>query len=213
MISILLADDHDIVRQGIRRLLEREAHLQICGEATSGRDAVRKAADLRPDVVILDLTMPELNGLDATRQIRRATPDVEVLIFTMHATEQLVREVAAAGARGYVLKSDRTSQLVAAVRALAEHRPYFTTAPTEAILNGYAQPGFNGEIQSGALTPREREVVQLVTEGKSNKEVAEALRLSVKTVETHRSSIMRKLGISSVVDLVRYAIRNKIVEP
>lgn len=213
MISVLLADDHDVVRQGIRRLLERTPILEVCGEARNGREAVKLALELKPHVVVLDLSMPELNGLDATRHIRQAQPDTEVLIFTMHRTEQLVREVIAAGARGYVLKSDPAHDLVSAVEALAHHQPFFTTLPTEALLNGFLQTGTGEDVVAGQLTMREREVVQLLAEGKSNKEVAQILEISVKTVETHRAASMRKLGITSVVELVHYALRNQLIEP
>lgn len=216
MISVLLADDHDIVRQGIRRLLEREPTLQVCGEAQDGREAVRMAKELKPRVVILDLSMPELNGLDAARQIRGALPDTEVLIFTMHRSEQLVREVVAAGARGYVLKSDPARDLVSAVQEVAEHRPFFTTPEADPSLRESGPANVEGAERDASrdpLTQREREVVQLLAEGRSNKEVAATLDISVKTAETHRATIMRKLGLSSVVDLVHYAIRNKIIEP
>lgn len=211
----MLVDDHEVVRQGIRRLLEQEPALEICGEATNGRDAVNMALKLKPHIVVLDVSMAELNGLDATRQIRRALPDTEVLVYTMHGTEQLVGEVVSAGARGYVLKSDPARDLITAIGALAEHRPFFTTVPTEAILHGFLHPGADGRGGNAAgdpLTMREREVVQLLAEGKSNREVAADLNISVKTAETHRASIMRKLGMTSVVELVRYAIRNRLTE-
>jgi DNA-binding NarL/FixJ family response regulator len=215
VISVLLADDHEVVRQGIRRLLEQAQAVEICGEATNGRDAVTMAIKLKPHVVVLDVSMPELNGLDTTRHIRRTLPDTEVLIYTMHGTEQLVREVVSAGARGYVLKSDPARDLISAVEALADHRPFFTTLPTEAILHGFLRAGTEGEegeASGGPLTMREREVVQLLAEGKSNREVAATLNISVKTVETHRATTMRKLGITSVVELVHYAIRNRLIE-
>jgi DNA-binding NarL/FixJ family response regulator len=156
--------------------------------------------------------MPELNGLEATRRIRQALPATEVLIFTMHQTDQLVREVLAAGARGYMLKSDAAEQLVEAVAALAQHRPFFTARVSEALLESFLR-GEEGGEPSGGLTAREREVVQLLAEGRGNKEVAEALGISVKTAETHRATIMRKLGLGSLAELVRYAIRNQLIEP
>jgi DNA-binding NarL/FixJ family response regulator len=215
VISVLLADDHEVVRQGIRRLLEQEQTLEICGEAANGRDAVNLAIKLKPHIVVLDVSMAELNGLDATRHIRRELPDTEVLIYTMHGTEQLVREVVSAGARGYVLKSDPARDLISAIETLADHRPFFTTLPTEAILHGFLRAdkdGDQGKDSGGPLTMREREVVQLLGEGKSNREVAATLNISVKTAETHRAAIMRKLGITSVVELVHYAIRNHLIE-
>lgn len=213
MLRILLADDHDVVRRGLRALLEAHPDWAVCGEARTGREAVALATDLRPDVAILDLAMPERNGLEATRQIREALPGTEVLIFTMHQTNQLVREVLAAGARGYILKSDAAAQLIEAVAALAEHRPFFTAQVSETLLESFLRGDEGkGEIP-GALTAREREVVLLLVEGLSNKGVAETLGISVKTAETHRAAIMRKLGIGSLAELVRYAVRIRLVEP
>jgi DNA-binding NarL/FixJ family response regulator len=212
MIRILLADDHDVVRRGVRSLLEAHPRWQVCGEAANGREAVGLAAKLKPDIAVLDLEMPELNGLEATRQIKRKLPGTEVLIYSMHETEQLIREVLAAGARGYVLKADAGRQLVDAVEALSRHRPFFTARASEALLETFLKsPLAAGEGSS--LTDREREVVQLLAEGKVNKEVAAALGISVKTVETHRAAVMRKLGMNSIVDLVHYAIRNHLVRP
>jgi DNA-binding NarL/FixJ family response regulator len=195
MTRILVADDHDVMRRGIRELLEEHAGWEVCSEASNGRQAVDQAITLRPDIVVLDLGMPELNGLDAARQIKKAVPRTEVLIFTMHETDQLVRDVFAAGALGYVLKSDAARHLVNAIESLAAHKPFF-----------------RGDIAE-RVTAREREVVQLLAEGKTNKEVAERLGISVKTVETHRAAIMRKLELASLADLVRYAIRNNIAQP
>ena len=216
MIRILLADDHDIMRRGLRNLLETHPGWEVCGEAANGREAVKLARELKPDIVVLDLSMPELNGLEATRQIRKELPQTEVLIFTMHDTEQLVREVLAAGARGYVLKSDAGRYLISGIEAVAQHKPFFTSTVAETILDGYLKVGSGQGVPVSAvnpLTPREREIVQLLAEGRTNKEVASALSISVKTVETHRRAIMSKLGISSVVELVHFAIRNKLVAP
>ncbi len=211
-LRILLADDHEIVRDGIGRLIDREEGWDVCGEATDGRKAVTLAEQLKPDVVVLDIGMPELNGLDATRQIKRLLPKCEVLIFTGEESEQLIHDVFAAGARSYILKSDLGAHLVAAIRALGEHKHYFTNRISEVVFARY----FEGETGAGkdkieGLTPREREIVQLLCEGKSNKEVASVLGISIKTVETHRATTMRKLRLDSFADLVRYAIRNKIV--
>jgi DNA-binding NarL/FixJ family response regulator len=208
---ILIADDHEIVRQGLRRLLETQPGWQICGEAASGREAVAKARQLKPDVAVLDFGMPELNGAEATRQILQASPRTEVLVLTMHDAEQLVREVLEAGGRGYVLKSDASRDLVAAVQALLVHRTFLSPGVSKLVVDGYLR-GSNVETPADRLTPREREIVQLVAEGKSNKEVSSSLNISIKTVEAHRSHLMHKLNLSSVSDLVRYAIRNKIVE-
>ena len=214
MINILLADDHDIVRRGLRDMLNAHEGWQVCGEAGNGREVVDLARNLKPDVVVLDLYMPELNGLEATRQIHHELPRTEVLIFTMHETEQLVREVLAAGARGYVLKSDAGRHLVSAVEALSHHKPFFTAKVSQTLLDAYLKsPKTDEEGQLvRTLTPREREIVQMLAEGKSNKEVASRLSISVKTVETHRATVMRKLEINSIVELVHYAIRNGLVE-
>lgn len=212
MLRILLADDHDVVRHGLRHLLERQEGWTVCGEATGGRQAVAMVVELRPDVVVLDVGMPDLNGLEATRQIRKASPRTEVLIFTMHESERLVREVLAAGAKGYLLKSDAARSVVAAVEALAAHRPYFNWKVSETLLDGFLRATAAAEtdeaVATEPLTPREREVAQLLAEGQSNKGVAIRLGVSVKTVETHRASLMRKIGARSVVDVVRYAVRN-----
>ena len=211
---ILLADDHDIVRRGLRDQLTAREGWEVCGEATNGREAVAMALKLKPDVVVLDLSMPELNGLEATRQIRRELPRTEVLIFTMHETEQLIREVLAAGARGYVLKSDAGRQLTGAVEALSHHKPFFTAKVSEALLDAFLKSNVAPDEGSvfRTLTDREREIVQMLAEGKSNKEIASQLSISVKTVETHRATVMRKLEINSIVELVHYAIRNQLVE-
>lgn len=214
MVRILLADDHDVVRHGLRHLLERQEGWTVCGEASSGREAVELARTQLPDVAVIDVGMPDLNGLEATRQIRRASPRTEVLVFTMHDSEQLVREVLAAGAKGYMMKSDAARSIVAAVESLAAHRPYFNWKVSETILDGYLRSatGSSGDAEPAGepLTPREREIVQLLAEGRSNKQVAMRLNISVKTVETHRSALMRKIGARTVVDIVRYAMRNKL---
>jgi len=213
LVRILLADDHDVVRHGLRHLLEQQEGWTVCGEASGGREAVERARRLQPDVAVLDVAMPDLNGLEATRQIRRASARTEVLVFTMHESEHLVREVLAAGAKGYLLKSDAARSIVAAVEALAARRPYFNWKVSEAILEGFlraaAAPDGRGD-GAEPLTPREREIAQLLAEGRSNKEVAGRLGISVKTVETHRSALMRKIGARTVVDIVRYAVRNRL---
>jgi DNA-binding NarL/FixJ family response regulator len=214
-LQILIADDHELVRKGLRTVLESQPGWNVCGEAVNGRQAVELARELEPDVIVLDVTMPELNGLEATRQIRKALPKAEVLILTMHESDQLVGEVLAAGARGYILKADTSRLLVAALEALAQHRPFFTGAASEVVLGGYLRPGQparNDSRELPRLTAREREIVQLLAEGKSNKEVAVALGVSVKTVDAHRANVMHKLNLHSVTALVRYAIRNKIIE-
>jgi DNA-binding NarL/FixJ family response regulator len=213
-VRILVADDHEVVRRGVCALLEGHAGFQVCEEAVDGREAVEKAKKSLPDVVILDIGMPVLNGFDAARQIRKVSPASEVLILTMHESEQVIREVLAAGARGYVLKSDAGRDLVAAVEALSRHKTFFTSSVAEMVLQKYLEG--NPELtqsEATSLTPREREVVQLVAEGRTNKEVATTLNISVKTAETHRTNVMRKLDCHSLSELVRYAIRNKIIDP
>ena len=212
LVRILLADDHDVVRKGLRGLLEVNPRWQICGEATNGRDAVKLAMELRPDIAVLDLEMPELNGLEATRQIKKDLPELEVLIFTMHETNQLIRDALAAGARGIVLKTDAGRHLVEAVEALSRHNPFFTAKAAETLLEKFLE-STAASIEAHRLTDREREIVQLLAEGKGNKEISAILYISVKTVETHRSAIMRKLKMNSIVDLVRYAIRNNWIKP
>jgi DNA-binding NarL/FixJ family response regulator len=210
-LRILLGDDHDVVRRGLRQLLEQHQGWEVCGEATTGREVVEMVARLVPHVVVLDLTMPELNGLEATRQIRKAQPSTEVLIFTMHESEQLIREVLAAGARGYLLKSDAATLIVSAVETLARHKPYFNPKVSETILDGFLRSSANPDDEPpDPLTAREREVVQLLAEGKNNKQIATLLGVTPKTIETHRAAVMRKLDAHSVVDIVRYALRNKL---
>src|SRR6478752_2023324 len=211
---IFIADDHEVVRKGLCALLQADPNYQICGEAADGREAVDKVRELKPDVIILDIGMPGLNGLEATRQIMKDDPRAKVLILTLHDSDQVVREVLNAGARGFLLKSDAARDLVVAVEALRRDKTYFTSKVAAMVLDGYLKGGPQAAaapLGRDRLTPREREVVQLLAEGKSTKEVAVALGLSVKTAETHRSNIMRKLQLHSVSDLVLYAVRNNIV--
>jgi DNA-binding NarL/FixJ family response regulator len=210
---ILIADDHEIVRQGIRSLLENHAGWEVSGEAKDGREAVERSQALKPDLVLLDIGMPTLNGLDAARQILAVCPLTRVLVLTMHDAEQVVRDVLAVGARGFLLKSDAGRDLVSAVEALQRHGTFFTSRVAELVLEGYLNPNRAPEpLRKNRLTPREREVVQLLAEGRTSKEVAVALNLSVKTTETHRTNIMRKLDLHSVADLTLYAVRNGIVQ-
>jgi DNA-binding NarL/FixJ family response regulator len=186
----------------------------VCGEAANGREAVDRARELKPDIAILDITMPELNGLEAARRVLRVAPRTQVLILTMHDSDELVQEVLATGARGYVLKSDAGRDLVAAVEALAEGRPFFTPRVADLVLSGYLRGSTSTprrELPGRRLTGREREVLQLLAEGRTNKEVAALLAISVKTVETHRANIMRKLNLHSISELVHYAIRNRLI--
>ena len=214
MLRLLVADDHEIVRRGLQALLKTQPGWEVSAEAVDGRDAVEKAKVLRPDIVIMDLAMPELNGLEATRQIRKILPDTEVIILTMHESEQVVREVLDAGARGYILKSDAGRDLIAAVESVNRKVPFFTSKVAALVLDAYLNGrGGSGSEDRRRLSPREREILQMLAEGRSSKEVAIKLGISVKSAETHRSNIMRKLDLHSISDLVRYAIRNKIVEP
>lgn len=210
-LRILIVDDYEVVRRGIRTLLEGEPGWEVCGEASTGPGAVEAAARLKPDLVILDLSLPQLHGLEVTRRILQRQPDTEVLVLTMHASEELIRQVLRAGAHGYVLKSDAGEQLVAAVRSLEHHKPFLTTRVTEVVLDGFLKVVADDAVGE-ALTPREREVLQLVAEGRSSKSIAAGLGLTVKTIESHRASLMRKLHFRTVADLVRYAVRNGLVE-
>jgi len=212
-VRILIADDHELIRRGLVSALADRPEWSIVAEAADGRQACEMAAQLTPDIAVLDLTMPELNGLDVTRQLRVSTPKTRILIVTAHESEQLIRDVLDAGAMGYVLKSDAGRVLVQAIEALLDERPFFTSKVARFVLEGYLRSGEDSMTQAAvALSPRERHIVQLLAEGNNNKEVARALQLSVKTVETHRSNIMRKMEFGSLADLVRYAIRNKIVD-
>jgi DNA-binding NarL/FixJ family response regulator len=210
---IVIADDHEMVRRGLVATLADVERWTVVAQADNGRAAAELVATHKPDIAILDLSMPELNGLDATRRILAARPETCVLILTAHESEQLVREVLAAGARGYVLKSDAGRILVRAVEALLDGQTFFTSKVARLVLEGYLRGG-GAEAQETAqtLSAREREIVQLLAEGASNKEVARALGISVKTAETHRSNIMRKMQFASLSDLVKYAVRNKIIE-
>jgi DNA-binding NarL/FixJ family response regulator len=212
-LRILVADDHELVRRGLCQTLRSRPEWTVCGEAADGREAVALARALVPDVVIMDLTMPGLNGLDATRSILKTAPETGILILTMHESEQLMHEVVRSGARGFVLKSDAGHVLLDAVEALGRHEIYFTARMAEGLVDAFAKTDAQRVGAPDALTPREREIVQLIAEGASTKEVAAALGISVKTAETHRTNLMRKLGIHSVSEIVRYAIRNRMVLP
>lgn len=211
-LRIVIADDHTMIREGLRASLEARPGWVICAEATTGRQAVEHALKLRPDIAILDISMPELNGLEATRQIHQALPKTEVLILTMHDSDELVRAVVAAGAHGYLLKTDAGRLLVDAVETLSQHKPYFTSRMEEIVSSDEGKPHAILRFRE-RVTPRERQIIQLVAEGRSCKEVAQRLGISVKTAETHRTNIMRKLHLHNASELVRYAIRNQFVQP
>jgi DNA-binding NarL/FixJ family response regulator len=213
-LKVLLADDHEIVRKGLRSMLEAQRDCEVVGEAGDGRQAVAMTKELKPDVVILDISMPLLNGMEATRQILKDRPQTKVLVLTMHESDPLIREVLDAGARGYILKTDAGRDLVTAVESLRRNKTFFTSRVSQMILDGFLKGDTRpqeAEQRGIRLTPRQREIVQLLAEGKSSKEVAVELNLSVKTAETHRANIMRKLDCHSVSEVVRYAIRNQII--
>jgi DNA-binding NarL/FixJ family response regulator len=213
---ILVADDHDLMRLGIRALLGSHEGWEICAEASNGREAITKTELLKPDIVILDISMPEMNGIEAARRIRTMFPSVEVLILSVHYSDQLIREIINAGVRGFLVKGDSVRDFITAVESVSKHKSFFTPRAADVILsktNGDSLNEEPPELASERLTPREREIVQLLAEGKSSKDVAKSLSISVKTVETHRANIMRKLDLHSVSELVRYAVRNQIVEP
>src|SRR5260370_2407914 len=215
-LRILIADDHEVVRRGLCTLLKAHEGWEICGEARDGREAVEMAKLMKPDVVILDIGMPNLNGLAAARQLAQQDPNQKIIILTLTDSDQVIREALDAGARGFVLKSDAARDLVSAVEALQRNRMFFTPRVNDMVLAGFLDRGGNGveskSVKLPKLTPREREVVQLLAEGKSSKEVASVLNLSTKTAETHRSNIMLKLDIHSIRDLVVYAVKNDIIQ-
>ena len=210
MTRILIADDHEVVRSGLRLILEAHPGWEVVAEAADGKAAIVKALEFKPDVAILDYSIPLVNGVEATRQIRKRNPQIEVLIFTMHDSETLVGEVLDAGARAYLLKSDAKEHLISAIEALAVHKPFFSGRVSEEMVETYllAQKGRLGAV----LSPRERIVVQLIAEGHTNKAISAILDLNIKTIESHRAAAMRKLNITSTAGIVRYAIRNKLVE-
>jgi DNA-binding NarL/FixJ family response regulator len=213
-VRILIADDHEVVRAGLRQLLLERKGWQVVGEATTGRQAAAMALETKPDVVVMDIAMPELNGLEAARQIKKNLPKTEIVMLTLHLSDQLAYEIINSGIRGYVLKSDANRDLVSAVEAVGMHRPFFTAKVSELMMDGLRgdRPQEVRADGRGRLTGRQREIVQLLAEGKTSKEVAVALNISVKTAETHRANIMRRLELHSVSELVRYAVKNQIIE-
>jgi|SRR5664279_717093 len=215
LLRILIADDHEVMRDGTRALIERQPGWEVCGIAGTGREAVAQAIKLQPNIVIMDMSMPDLNGLDAAVQIKRRLPHTEILMFTAHETDELIREVFEAGAKSFIFKSEAHHFLVDAIQSLAKHKPFFTNKVSQVlfadILNR-SETRPHATEASNRLTMREREIVQLLSEGQSNKEVAAVLGISIRTAETHRASVLRKLSLDSLASLVRYAIRNKIIE-
>ena len=215
-LRILIADDHEVVRRGLSALLQAHEGWEVCAEAVDGRDAVEKAKQLKPDFVILDIGMPNLNGLAATRQLAQYDPNFKIIVLTITDSDRVIREALEAGARGFVLKSDAVRDLESAIEALQRGQMFFTPRVNEMVLAGFLEKGVvtprGAPPRFPTLTPREREVIQLLAEGKSSKEVAAMLSLSTKTAETHRSNIMRKLGFHSIRDLVLYAVKNNIIQ-
>jgi DNA-binding NarL/FixJ family response regulator len=211
-LRILIADDHYVVRAGLRALLESRAGWEVCAEATNGREAVEKAAKLRPEIAVVDISMPLLNGIEVVRQVRKVAPETQILILTMHESDDLVQQVVEAGARGYILKDDADRVLLAAVDALRRNKTYFSNRVSDVVEGSDSRGDAPDTLRASRsrLTPREREIVQLLAEGKSNKEVASLLGISVKTAEAHRANVMLKLNFHSITELVLYAVRNKM---
>ena len=207
---VMLADDHAVVRRGLRTLIEGVPGWEVCAEAADGNETVALATGARPDILIMDLSMPGLGGVDATIQIRKILPQIEVLILTMHESDRLAGQALRAGARGYLLKGESEDKLMEALEALSRHQPYFSPSVSETLLQGYLHSEPTHDLKQ--LTPRERQIVKLVAEGKSNKVIASVLNLSIKTVETHRSAAMHKVGAKSAADLTLYAARNDLVQ-
>ena len=215
-LRILIADDHELIRRGVRTLLEAEPGWKVVAEASDGQEAFEKAKETKPEIVVLDIGMPRLSGLEAARRLKRIFPQIKVLMLTMHDSERLAWEVLNVGALGYVTKSDTARDLIIAIEALRRDKTFFTPKVDRIILDSFLNGGSSKrakEMQGEQLTSRQREIVQLLAEGKTSKEVSALLNLSVKTVETHRANIMRRLSCHSVSDLVRYAVRNNIVQP
>ena len=213
MIRVLLAEDHTIVRKGLRSLLDAESDIQVVGEAENGREAIDKVEELRPDIVVMDITMPGLNGLEATRQIKKRFPDVQILILTVHTSEEYVVQILRAGASGYLVKQAAPTELISAIQAASRGEAFLSPSISKKVVEDYVQrAGVTAESDSlQRLTAREREVLQLIAEGYSTREIAEQLHISVKTAETHRAHLIEKLGIHSTAELTQYAIRKGVI--
>jgi len=213
LLRILVVDDHDLVRQGLRSMLDTQPGWAVCGEAGTGHEGVTLAQQLRPDIVVMDIHMPGMDGLQATREVLAINPQIEVLILTLDETEEVMRAATAAGARGIVMKSDAARELVSAVAALARHEPFYAPKASHIMIQSMAHPPAALPSEHSGPTKRERDVVILVAEGRSNKEIGAALNISAKTVESHRRNVMHKLGLKSTAELVRYAVRDGLVQP
>ena len=209
MVRILIADDHDIVRSGLRRILEAHSNWEVVAEAGDGGDAIRKAVETKPDIAVIDYSLPMVNGIEVTREIRSRSPKTEVLIFTMHDNERLIENLLNAGARGYVLKSDAQGTVIDAIQALAGRQPFFSPQITVFLLQSYRE---DAGRDTSPLTERERQILQLVVEGHTTKQMANFLKISTKTVESHREAIMKKLELPNLAALVRYAVRTRVIE-
>jgi len=213
-LRILVVDDHDVVRRGLRSLVQTQPGWQVCAEAATGRQAVTQAIRLKPDLAVLDLNLPDLNGLEVARRLRRVRPGMKILVLTVDESEDLVNAVLEVGARGFVLKADAGRDLLGAIESISKDRPYFTSRVAQMVLEGYLRHAAKAAPpDSHRLSAREREIVQLLAEGLSNKEVSNKLNISVKTAESHRSNIMHKLGLHTVGELTRYAVRHHMIEP
>jgi DNA-binding NarL/FixJ family response regulator len=209
---VFVADDHDIVRRGVRGLVESQVGWELCGEAADGQTALDRATDLKPDVAVLDVSLPILNGLAVTRRLRQASPDTEILLFSMHDDDETVSGGLAAGARGYLLKSESDDLLVEAIASLGRHKPYFSASVSELLLDNALSDRPRPRSRLEGFTARELEVSQLIAEGNSNKMIARRLEISVKTVESHRAAAMRKANVRTAAEFVRFAIRHKLIE-
>ncbi|MDF2984320.1 MAG: DNA-binding response regulator [Devosia sp.] len=210
MTRILIADDHHVVRSGLKTVLQAQPGFEVIGEASNGQEAVEMAIKLKPDVIILDYSMPVRNGVEATREIRKRLPRTEVLIFTMHDSQDVIEDILAAGARGYLLKADANDHLIMAVQALGRHEAYISGKLSANLLDTLLDRRKRGKRE--ILTPRERSVVQLIAEGNTNKAICAKLGVGLKTIETHRAAAMRKLDLHTTADIVRYAVKNRMVE-
>jgi two-component system response regulator NreC len=212
-IRVLIVDDHTILRQGIRSLLEDEPDIEVVGEAEDGHSAVKLASQLNPDVIVMDIAMPRLNGLEATRQIRRNNSSIKILILTMHENEEYIRQVLAAGAMGYILKDAASSELLAAIRSIQSGEAVLSPAITRLVIADYLRWGdLKPEKSIDGLSNREREILQLIAEGYTNKQIAEILCLSIKTIQAHRLNLMKKLNLHNRGELIKYAIQKKIID-
>jgi two-component system response regulator NreC len=213
-LRILIVDDHSVVREGLRLIISHESNWEVCGLASNGSEAIEKAAELQPDIILLDLNMPDLSGLEVVREVRRRLPKVELVIFSAEQSEQLIEQLFDAGAKSFVRKVDPPELLIAAIKAAAQHRPYFTFESSQILFSRLLNKGdgHSSPRDGEKLTARERQIIRHVAEGKSNKESAATLGVSIRTIETHRASFMRKLGAYSTAAVVRYAIRNRLIE-